>query len=55
MFVDCAKMVYGMTTMNVRKEAYELAEKNDIHVPETWKINKCVELVFFNNLEVTRK
>lgn len=51
MFADyiktCARMCYGMTPMDVRKAAYERALKNELTVPQSWKIHGCAGLEWF--------
>ncbi len=34
-----AKICYGMTSMETRKAVYQLAECNNVNVPQTWKDN----------------
>ncbi|KAI4468149.1 complement component-related sushi domain-containing [Holotrichia oblita] len=36
----CSKMGFGLDTSKVRQLAYEMAVKNNITTPESWKINK---------------
>ncbi|KAJ8909501.1 hypothetical protein NQ315_016765 [Exocentrus adspersus] len=37
----CSKMAFGLNTFKVRQLAYEMACKNNIVMPESWKNNKC--------------
>lgn len=36
----CSEMAYGLNTTKVRKLAYEMAHRNRIKCPESWKTNK---------------
>ncbi|CAH1973364.1 unnamed protein product [Acanthoscelides obtectus] len=34
-------MAFGLNTLKVRELAYEMAVRNNIPIPNSWKINKC--------------
>ncbi|XP_023312361.1 uncharacterized protein LOC111692544 [Anoplophora glabripennis] len=37
----CSKMAFGLNTQKVRELAYEMAVRNNINMPDTWRRNKC--------------
>lgn len=37
----CSKMAYGLSTVAVRKVAYDMAIENNIQIPQSWNENKC--------------
>ncbi|XP_072380696.1 uncharacterized protein [Diabrotica undecimpunctata] len=38
---NCSKMAFGLNTLKVRELAYDMAAKNNITMPDSWKANKC--------------
>lgn len=40
----CSKMNYGLTTVACRRLAYEMAQKNNIKIPNKWSENKAAGL-----------
>lgn len=40
----CSKMCYGLSTTGLRRLGYEMAEKNNIDMPPSWKTGKCAGL-----------
>lgn len=40
----CSKMSYGMSTNSLRNLAYEMAVRNTIDVPASWRTSKCAGL-----------
>lgn len=40
----CSKMNYGLTTLGCRRLAYEMAQKNNIQIPNKWSENKAAGL-----------
>lgn len=45
----CSKMSYGLTTIQTRKVAYDMAARNNIVVPETWTKNKLAGIQWFRS------
>ena len=39
--IQCARMNYGLTLMDTRKLAFQLAEVNNCSYPKTWKTNEA--------------
>lgn len=38
--IDCSKMHYGLTCIQVRKLAYEFATSNNLKIPQSWNEKK---------------
>ena len=38
---ECSKMAYGLSTVILRKVAYDMAKENNISVPPSWEEKKC--------------
>jgi len=45
--LESSKMFYGLSTRDSRQLAFEMAERNDIVMPRSWKINRCAGLEWF--------
>ncbi|XP_031335285.1 tigger transposable element-derived protein 6-like [Photinus pyralis] len=49
--VSCSKMFYGLSRDDTRRLAYEMALKNQLPVPETWRFNESATLSWIKGFQ----